>query len=547
MNYEYSIKLSFSEYNPFDINQAIKCASDFRNKKILIEVPNTKGMNSKDIKRLPDNVAIRIAGGYDKERVERRKDWKFKNGETGEYYTNAVIYSKNETIKILEQLESLESGMNAKWSDIQKVIYIYDKLRNNIMYDPKYERKYSSEIRSLRGLMSRETVCAGYAMIFKECMDRLGITCDYVEGYIHANKEGGHAWNIIKLNGKFYPIDLTWDNENFRRGHHNSFEWLTKSPEEFAENHRPVNGEKIMDYKRSLSSFNPKIIKRIFDQIGTGRNKTYYKSTYTGKQKDGKRFIISQLGDCEMKGTIYYRYYFAYLRDDGYQEYPRILFSSTNVSHLIDAKNFGREIPEGYEDALCNILFSEENIRNSIENNTYFIGGLKVENMKTLTKKPSDIQKDKEISKELNYETHLVTRSDGSKFMIQQMNKIPHVVNGINLYRYDIFELVQKNNDIGVPKRTTIYTEQDLFREKSQPIVDVLLSKERIDRKVNEAGGYVGYLDKNGTPTYHEELKDTFTPNVKVELDGNNGINIQKIVSSRPSIRLGGSKSIVIR
>lgn len=35
------------------------------------------------------------------------------------------------------------------------------------MYDPKHEQKLSSETRSLRGLITKNTVCAGYAMILK--------------------------------------------------------------------------------------------------------------------------------------------------------------------------------------------------------------------------------------------------------------------------------------------------------------------------------------------------------------------------------------------
>ena len=38
----------------------------------------------------------------------------------------------------------------------------------------------------------------------------LGIECHYVQGF---KKDGieGHSWNIVKLDNKYYNVDLTWD------------------------------------------------------------------------------------------------------------------------------------------------------------------------------------------------------------------------------------------------------------------------------------------------------------------------------------------------
>ena len=49
--------------------------------------------------------------------------------------------------------------------------------------------------------------CNGYALAFYLIIDECGILCDYVAGY-------NHAWNIVKLNGLWYNIDVTWDDTN---------------------------------------------------------------------------------------------------------------------------------------------------------------------------------------------------------------------------------------------------------------------------------------------------------------------------------------------
>jgi len=59
-----------------------------------------------------------------------------------------------------------------------------------------------------RALIKKIAVCQGYACGFKKIMDGLGIPCVVVVG--KAGREG-HAWNMVKLGGKWYHIDCTWD------------------------------------------------------------------------------------------------------------------------------------------------------------------------------------------------------------------------------------------------------------------------------------------------------------------------------------------------
>lgn len=56
-------------------------------------------------------------------------------------------------------------------------------------------------------VVSGHTVCTGYAMAYKALCDRLGLPCWVVSGF---NGDGGHAWNMIELDGQTLYMDCTF-------------------------------------------------------------------------------------------------------------------------------------------------------------------------------------------------------------------------------------------------------------------------------------------------------------------------------------------------
>lgn len=521
MAYNYQYKITFELNQPFDIDFINNACKRYSDNTILVEVQNTKGITSDMLRQLNPNIYIRVAGGYDKDRVERRKDVLFNGGETGRYYTDAVIYTRNETIKIVEEMERIEKGINNNWSDIQKLIYVYDRLKSGIMYDPEFEQRPSDETRSLRGLLTRQTVCAGYSMILKELMDRNGIDCEYVEGYTKTDGSGAHAWNIVNIDGKKYPIDLTWDNSKYRSGNSKSYDWLGQDVDRFSESHFPDRSEKTQDYKQTLSQIDPEIIKKINNIVGVNRARDYRATTYYCRRKDGSRFIIAKIGDNKIDDTNYYRYYFTEINPDGSRREPIILYSETNVMYLIDCKKFGKEIPKGYEEAVCDVLFSRDNIVDSLTKGTYYIGQVRKnsENNKLeLVSSVDEIDKQEDKIRKFRYPTKCFRRSDGSIFIAQQMLKKPFNINDVDVMRYDIFEMVNENGK-EVLKRNTVFTERNMFNDSRQEMIDDYLSRDRLDRKANDTGGYIGYYDANGIRMYNPDLVRFFETSRQINID----------------------------
>ena len=516
MKFDHTFKITFHEGDSFDVNYINIMCKTHPKEKFLIEIQNTKGITSDMIKALDPNIAIRIAGGYDEYRIQKRKNVLFTNGESGEfYYIDAVTYSPKEVYLILREIEKIESDIDENWSSIQKIIYVYNKLVTSIIYDPRFEKKGSEEIRSLRGLITKKTVCGGYSLIFKEFMDRQGIECEYVEGHTKENNEGSHAWNIVVIDGKKYPIDLTFDSKRYRLGQTNYFEWLCQSIKKFSKQHMPNKYEKTQDYMNTLTPLDPDVVKRIYNLIISARTQDIKTAVYHGVRKDYSTFEVTRIENVEINGTTYYRYYYV---DSDKKDEPLILYSENNISKFVETKLFDKKTPEGYEDCMTDCLFSKENIRDSLKKGSYFIGnankssdGDEFEPVESW----QEIKKPFEKSNLFTYQTKRYVRSNGTSFLVQKIQR--QAIDNVMLYKYDIFEMMTENGK-KLLKRNVVYSEEDFLRDRRKEIADVFLSRRRIDEKAKTSGGYIGYYDRHGQILYKPELAKSLSPSKKVDI-----------------------------
>ncbi|MFG6318733.1 MAG: hypothetical protein K1W33_02565 [Clostridia bacterium] len=196
----------------------------------VIVVKNTKELEMMDLSRIPDNAEIRVVGGlYGKQKYA-----------TKDHYRARTTYPLGQLKQIMSTMREIESNINPNWSELAKARYIYEVLGNNIGYDLNRANYSNQQASNLSILLSREGICAGYSLLFKEMMDRQGIECDYVRGDAF-NSRGGkekHAWNVLKINGKNIPIDLTWDAPNIKNG---------KGLHQFGNNYQFTNNH-FLDY-----------------------------------------------------------------------------------------------------------------------------------------------------------------------------------------------------------------------------------------------------------------------------------------------------------
>lgn len=122
-----------------------------------------------------------------------------------------------EKIKQFRQLadtkakEIIASIIKPEMPDYQKEALIHDYIVNNTAYDHKnlVNKTVPSESYSVYGvLVKNQAVCEGYAGAFKTLLNLAGIECMIVTG---SGKQELHAWNIVKIQGNYYNVDVTWD------------------------------------------------------------------------------------------------------------------------------------------------------------------------------------------------------------------------------------------------------------------------------------------------------------------------------------------------
>lgn len=498
-----------------------------KEKKVLIEIENTKGLSSELLKKLDEDIFIRVESGYDKDRIDMYEGVIFSDGTNADYLYDSVIYSRNELINILREIERIESGIKETYSDLEKIIYIYNYLKKDIMYDPKYETESSDKIRTLRGLIFKQTVCAGYSIIFKELLDRQDIECEYVEGISlkdesTGKKNRGHAWNIVTLNGKKYGFDLTWENSQYRKGNFHTYHYLGTNKQIFCKSHKPYDFEHTQDYEDTLSELDINLISRIYSTMLI--DEEHSRTLYNINRTDSEPCTICHLGTIIAEdGKTYHKYF--YLNGlPSTHNYPRILYSEVNMTKFIYSKVHGRgqEYTKEAQYAIAYKLFSEENIKDSRSKHTNYIGTPFDEDGNVIDK----IEKREDIIASLNFKTCVFIRNDGSTIIIEEDNNS----HDSDLYFYNCFELIEENGHYTL-KSNYICTENNLIKDRREYIADKLLSREHIDQMCTYYNGYIGYCDKNGNILMDKSLL------FDIEKDKKMSHKRQQYILSVPSYR----------
>ena len=130
-----------------------------------------------------------------------------------ENYLEDGFGSEQAVNNALVQVRSLQNQItiSATGSDYDKVMQMHNWLVDNLDYGTDVAGNSSYNIYG--AFCIRNVVCEGYAEAFKYLLDKLGIPCILVSGTAQ-NSEGStenHEWNYVQLDGKWYAVDVTWD------------------------------------------------------------------------------------------------------------------------------------------------------------------------------------------------------------------------------------------------------------------------------------------------------------------------------------------------
>lgn len=460
-----------------------KYQEEHPNEECLIRLENTKGITSDDISKLNSNIKVRVATGYDKVKV-RIYDKDFG------YYDKSVIYTKDELFEIIKRMEQIESGINPNWSEIQKAMYVDDKIKSRITYTlggkENTSREKSDACRTLRGLLSNENVCAGYSMIFKELMDRQGIKCYYVEGgktgHLHS-----HAWNLLKLKrGNLIYFDITNEAKEYRE---NILSDGSSSIYDFIYTHVPGKSEKITNYFKDVCDISYEARMRILASIEN--EKSFLIRTYNIKRENGENGVLTQIGCEEVEDKLLYKYVYSAMDNNGNYEAPKILYSHNNLAWFVEFGNRNKKGEEfrKFSYHLVNSYLTEEKINYAVQNTNGYMGLMDIINgeMQVYRKISGD------LIEKLPVSINEIERADGTKLTISEDKNIEQdsSFEVLKLHKYIIYEMID-----GFLKQNIVYSEMDFSRNneitKDEGFINQFLSRDRLDRKVKNDSGYLG-------------------------------------------------------
>lgn len=122
---------------------------------------------------------------------------------------------------MLPFLEEIDNAIAKGADDMELELLIHDMIIDEVDYaydstnSPETAAFAHSVVGVLDGNSSTDVVCEGYAKTFQLLATYAGLESIYAVGMSGTGfNMGGHAWNLVKINGSWYNIDLTWDDTN---------------------------------------------------------------------------------------------------------------------------------------------------------------------------------------------------------------------------------------------------------------------------------------------------------------------------------------------
>lgn len=130
--------------------------------------------------------------------------------------------------------------------DYDKMIALHNKILEKATYAYNAQNKpvNAAWAHNITGLLSgnyqdamgrNRVVCEGYAKTFQYILNLCGVNNIYVVG----NADGGHTWNMVYIEGRWYYVDLTWDDQDTSSESAYNYIYTCMTKRAFESRHKP--------------------------------------------------------------------------------------------------------------------------------------------------------------------------------------------------------------------------------------------------------------------------------------------------------------------
>lgn len=146
-----------------------------------------------------------------------------------------IKYLTNQTQEAAVQKkigQVLKNIIKPSMTEFDKVKAINDYIVSNTSYGTKTKASPHS---AYALLFEGQAVCQGYALTAQAMLAQSGIETKYVVGFVNGNE--AHAWNLVKVDGRWYHLDTTWNDPLPNRIGASSYDYFLVTDEALKEDH----------------------------------------------------------------------------------------------------------------------------------------------------------------------------------------------------------------------------------------------------------------------------------------------------------------------
>ena len=280
---------------------------------------------------------------------------------TDESMTVIQTYSNFSPEEVGTRVSAMRSAANAFYTSVpdglsafEREVMVHDFLIDHVEYDKNVDtinldNNNPDTYTAYGALVNKVSVCEGYARAFQMLLNGLGVEC---VGVIGESQNQMHIWNAVKLDGSWYYVDPTWDDQEQTYARHL---YCNVNEEYLLEDHTisplftsleddEINGN-TGEY--SASVMNIYIPECTDDSMGYYRQKTPHLRDYdaadvksgmlTAAQRQEDYFVFYVEDDLDFQTVI----------TDLFMEYPQHFFTYINAvnnslsDYSIDESNIG--------------------------------------------------------------------------------------------------------------------------------------------------------------------------------------------------------------
>ncbi len=162
-------------------------------------------------------INYKAAGGYVQDVINCNPEFFYVTGSVGvSYYPSTMMtatvtleYNERypresipELMKFVEnEAEKALSYVDASMKDYEKALALHDYLVVNYRYDTDHNVRNLYEF-----FKTGKGVCQGYALTYAYLLKKCGVEVGYA-----TSTSMNHMWNMVKVDGKWYHVDVTYD------------------------------------------------------------------------------------------------------------------------------------------------------------------------------------------------------------------------------------------------------------------------------------------------------------------------------------------------